>query len=46
MFTRFQALFVLGGIALIVVGLNSTAPLAIAGAVMIGLALLARWRGV
>lgn len=41
--TRFQGLFVLVGIALIIAGLNNARPLVIVGAVLIGLAIFG-WR--
>ena len=44
--TRFQSLFVLVGIALVIAGLSTSTPLAIAGAALIGLAVMGRCRGV
>ena len=42
---RFQGLFVLAGIALVIVGLNNSYPLAIAGGALIVLALVGRFLG-
>ena len=41
----FQALFVLGGLALLIVGLNQNRPLAVVGLGMIVLAVLGHFAG-
>lgn len=42
---RFQGLFIIVGIVLVVLGLNSSYPLAVVGGSLIGLALVGRFLG-